>query len=239
MKKGNVNKAALIIIWVIITFISIYIGYLICGAIPKIEGAEDGYGARLLSVLSDPFKGYFNEYSLVGMIVGFIVSEIIFGFVFLLKFSSAAQMDTDLIDVNEMAQIKEENKANEEILVEEVSVEDVKDKEYDIKNNFETIEPEKVSSDVSGEQTEEINKVKKSKKNRNKDKQADEDEKEFTMSQDIFINLYNQGYTNDQIKAMMEVTEYIPDIDVNLLTRMFNKSMEPENIREYIELLYG
>lgn len=237
MKKGNTNKIALIIFWVIITFLSIFIGYLICGAIPKTEGSELGYGARFLEVLANPFRGYFNDYSLIGMIVGFIISEVIFGLVFLLKYSAASQVDADLVDVSEMTRIKEENREkadsreeiDEEVTSEEISLDD---------NSEDYYEDDVFAEDKKKEPKEDTNKIKKI-WSRDREKQGEEQEKEFTMSQDVFLNLYNQGYTNEQIKAMMEVTEYIPDIDVSLLTRMFKKDMDPDKIRESIEILYG
>ena len=113
MKRVGTNKIVIIMFWVIISVLSVFIGYAVAGAIPQMQGSDMGYGARLLEVLANPFRGYFNRYSLIGMIVGFIVSEIIFGFVSVIKFSAASNNSGDLVDLAEMTQIKEENKDNE------------------------------------------------------------------------------------------------------------------------------
>lgn len=249
MKRVGTNKIAIIMFWVIISVLSVFIGYAVAGAIPQMQGSDMGYGARLLEVLANPFRGYFNRYSLIGMIVGFIVSEIIFGFVSVIKFSAASNNSGDLVDLAEMTQIKEENKDNETSAEETKSELISEDEKLDfedepIVNESETAtdEEDKTADDsienVKEEVKEENGKIRKL-WSRDKEKQSEEPEKEFTMSQDVFINLYNQGYSNEQIKAMMEITAYIPDIDVHMLTRMFNKNMDPESIHDYIEIMYG
>ena len=249
MKRVGSNKIAIIMLWVIVSVLSVFIGYAVAGAIPQMQGSDMGYGSRLLEVLANPFRGYFNGYSLIGMIVGFIVSEIIFGIVFVIKFSAASTNSEDLVDIAEMAQIKEESKDNE-ILDEETKNDIVfEDEKSDSEDEIDETDSENVSDDedktddnskeeIKEEAKEENIKIRKL-WSRDKEKQAEEPEKEFTMSQDVFINLYNQGYSNEQIKAMMEITAYIPDIDVHMLTRMFNKNMDPKSIHDYIEIMYG
>ncbi len=249
MKRVGTNKIVIIMFWVIISVLSVFIGYAVAGAIPQMQGSDMGYGARLLEVLANPFRGYFNRYSLIGMIVGFIVSEIIFGFVSVIKFSAASNNSGDLVDLAEMTQIKEENKDNETSaeetkseLISEDEKSDFEDEPIVNESETATDEEDKKADDsienVKEEVKEENGKIRKL-WSRDKEKQSEEPEKEFTMSQDVFINLYNQGYSNEQIKAMMEITAYIPDIDVHMLTRMFNKNMDPESIHDYIEIMYG
>ena len=87
MSRTGKNFPAIILFtlgWIIFTALMLFAGYCITGAIPEIEGIS-GYVNRLLIVATHPSGDFLNEYSPIGIIAGFILSELIFGFSFCLS----------------------------------------------------------------------------------------------------------------------------------------------------------
>lgn len=186
--------------WQICTVFFVFAGYCITGAIP-VTNIEMGYAGRLLMVLSTPFDAHFNEYTPIGMILGFIICELIFGVILFAVNNKRQTMDMESISEYINVEPPDEDSEKELILL-------------DDKKNM-----------SKGDKT---------------IKEADDTEDEIVVLQEkAFLELFNHGYSMQQINEMMELTKYIKELDVGLLTRMFKTSMASEEIRKHIEVFYG
>lgn len=203
-RKGMFWKKFLFFLaWILSTVISIAAAYWLMGAIPETE--EPRYLARLLHVVQNPLENYFNNYTPIGIIASFIVTELLFGIIFFSKISEHAIPEED--EQDGFPAFKPEAPAESEIeFLEQQDVVVVEKKEK------EKTAVEKVEKDDTGD---------------------------VFLKDDIFLKLFNSGYTMPQINAMMELTTYIPEIDARQMTKMFSPSMDEDDIRGYIEAFFG
>lgn len=212
-KSDFLKKIIFFVVWIFSTVISVALAYWLVGAIPKTD-EELGYFTRLLHVLQNPFAFYFNEYTPIGMVLAFIVTELLFGFILILKMIAnpytVPEEDGDPEKWNTLKPEIKEGNGKGELQIEFVETQ-----------NTET-------SEVS----------EKDKKGKNVE-EKDDDENEIFLREDMFLKLFNSGYTMSQINAMMELTTYIPNIDVQQMTKMFKPSMNENEIRGYIETFFG
>lgn len=203
-RKGMFWKKFLFFLaWILSTVISIAAAYWLMGAIPETE--EPRYLARLLHVVQNPLGNYFNNYTPVGIIASFIVTELLFGIIFFSKISE-----------HPMPEESEQD-------------------------SFRTLEPE-ASAELEIEFLDLQDTVIAEKKEKEKnalEKDNGADDVDVFLKDDVFLKLFNSGYTMSQINAMMELTTYIPEIDVQQMTKMFSPVMEEDDIRSYIEAFYG
>lgn len=200
-RKGMFWKKFLFfLLWLLSTVISMALAYWLMGAIPKTE--EPGYLARLLHVIQNPLGNYFNNYTPIGIIMSFIVTELLFGIIFFFKIS--------------MHLPEEDEHDSLHVLKSEVSVEP--EIEFLEKQDTVTVEKKNVAE---------------------KDEKDDADDVDVFLKDDVFLKLFNSGYTMSQINAMMELNTYIPEIDVRQMIKMFSPSMDENIIRSYIEAFFG
>lgn len=68
---------------------------------------------------------------------------------------------------------------------------------------------------------------------------GDDEENNEVVNESIFRELYANSFTLEQIKEMMRLSNYMQDADVNIYLKMFDKSMTPEQINQYINIFYG
>ena len=205
MKRKGIfwKKFLFFLMWILSTAISIALAYWLMGAIP--ENEEQRYFARLLHVVQNPLGNYFNNYTPVGIIASFIVTELLFGIIFFSKISE-----------HPMPEESEQD-------------------------SFRTLEPE-ASAELEIEFLDLQDTVMAEKKEKEKnalEKDNGADDVDVFLKDDVFLKLFNSGYTMPQINAMMELTTYIPEIDVQQMTKMFSPVMEEDDIRSYIEAFYG
>lgn len=66
-----------------------------------------------------------------------------------------------------------------------------------------------------------------------------EDEEEVIIQEKVFLELFNKGYSMEQISEMMVLTKYIKELDVGMLSKMFRPNMSPGEIKKHIEVFYG
>jgi len=211
-KRRNLPLIILFIFgWFICTALFVFAGYCITGAIPVIN-IEMSYFDRLLMVVSSPLDGYFNEYTPIGMIVGFILCEIIFFLIVCMMNRKPQEKAADTDDVNEYLGVTEKNSDMEFIFLE---------KESNKKSDKVSTRDQKVDK-VSVKET-----------------QPEEPEVDVVLQEQTFLELFSNGYSMQQITEMMELTKYIKNLDVSLLKRMFKPTMPPEDIRKHIESFYG
>lgn len=211
-KRRNLPLIILLILgWLVCTSFFVFAGYCITGAIPVIN-IEMSYIERLLMVVSSPLDGYFNEYTPIGMIVGFIVCEIIFFLIVCMLNRKPKEKAADSDDINDYLGISETNSDMEFI--------------------FPDKEPEKKSDKASAKE-QKVEKVSV------KEEQPEEPEEDIVFQEQTFLELFSNGYSMQQITEMMELAKYIKNLDVSLLKRMFKPTMPPEEIRKHIESFYG
>lgn len=87
-KKNNNSKVILCVFaWLFSAVLFTYIGYCMAGAIPAPTDVVEvpTYGNRILMVMLDPLGYPMNDYSPVGMISGFILSELLASFILIVN----------------------------------------------------------------------------------------------------------------------------------------------------------
>lgn len=221
MRKRRKNLpliAGMTLGWLVCTMFFIFIGYCITGAIP-ITNVNANYFQRFLNVLSSPTDGYFNEYTPIGMIAGFIFCEIIFAFILFMMNCRTKENVTEIIQEDTYLDLPDNDEDMEFLFLDQA----VGKEEKQIK--------EKGDEKGKAEKIAEKNSVKESKQ--------EEMEEEVMMQEQAFLELFSSGYSMPQITEMMELTKYIKDIDVPLLKKMFKNNASPEEIRNQIESFYG
>lgn len=222
MGRSNrvIKKILFFMVWIISTFILFVFTYWLMGAVPEMEEGI-GYFTRLANVLQDPFANYFNNYTPIGLILAFIMTELIFGIIFISKMimnPEPVQTESNDEDIAEWSTLKP-------VVSEEKEIEFV-----DLQQEEET--------DIN-KTLQELSKIDKREKGVIDKGKKDDEESEVFLQEDMFLKLFNFGYTMPQINAMMELTTYISDIDVQQLTKMFSPSMDEDEIRGYIETFFG
>lgn len=211
MKENSriIKKIMFFLLWIFSTCISVLAAYWLMAAVPKIE--ESGYFTRLLSVLHNPFGDYFNNYTPIGMILAFIIVEILFGIFFISKMVISSVPESVEQDSNNL---KDASFLDDGTLLEASAIHFV-------------------------EQTEEKPIKAEQPKREQKIAEKEDDSEEIFLKEDLFLKLFNSGYTMNQINAMMELTTYIPNIDESQMMKMIAPSMSENEIRDYIEMFFG
>ena len=211
-KKRNIPLIILFILgWLLCTALFVFAGYCITGAIPVIN-IEMSYYERLLMVVSSPLDGYFNEFTPIGMIVGFILCEIIFFLIVCMMNRKPKEKKSNNEDMNNYLGVPEKNSDMEFLFL---------DKGTEMKADKVVFNDNKTEKATT------------------KDTQFEETEIDVVLQEQTFLELFSNGYSMQQITEMMELTKYIKNLDVSLLKRMFKPTMLPEDIRKHIESFYG
>lgn len=204
-----VGKGVFFFIWLLCTGVFMLIAYWLMAAVPSNQ--ETGYFTRLVSVLHTPFANYFNNYTPIGMILAFIIVELIFGVIGIYKMAS-------------MSGITEGDDAERDNV------------SYDTFMESDVMEEPKVQF---VEQIDEEPLIEESPKKERQISEKEDDSEEILLKEDVFLKLFNSGYAMNQINAMMELISYIPNIDETQLMKMISPSMSEEEIRSYIEMFFG
>lgn len=214
MRRKRRNLPLIILLglgWIVFTVLFVFVGYCITGAIPVIN-IEMSYFDRFLMVITSPFDGYFNEYTPIGMIIGFILCEIIFVLIICMMNRKPKQKPADAETIDSYFGKLEKDPDMEFIA-------------------FDT-DSEKKSESTS-------KKERKVEKTSVKEAEPDELEVDVLLQEQTFLELFSKGYSMQQITEMMELTKYIKNLDVPLLIKMFKPTMSPQDIRKHIESFYG
>ena len=237
-RKKPLNKFVFFLLWIFFSFASILVSYWLVGATTPKDDLP--YSLRLLAILQDPFNDYFNDYSPIVMVMAFLLNEIIFGMIFVGSLSAAStpvEMEEETFEsVKKKSKSKKTKKHNDD----RASTMDlfIDEPKEDEKKQRSPVEGEQEQKNKEDEVSVEALRNKDVEKNGKKNKQ-EEEERELVMDNDIFLKMFNAGYDMQQLKAMLELTYYIPDVDDIKLQKMFDTSMSPEDIRECIEVYFG
>lgn len=207
--SGIIKRIVFFLVWILSTCFSVLMAYWLMAAVPII--GENRYFTRLLEVLNNPFANYFNNYTPIGMILAFIIVELLFGIRFISKMVVSSVPEPAEQDSNKM---EKASLTDTEILTEKSKIPFVEQAEK---------EPDK---------TEQPKKEKKI-------PEKEDEQEEIFLKEDLFLKLFNSGYSMNQINAMMELTTYIPNIDEAQMMKMIAPSMSEQEIRGYIEMFFG
>lgn len=238
--KGKYNKIIYALLGVLGAFVSAAAGYWLAAAINYVTVENIAFVQAVGRVMKAPFASYVNDYTLVVMLLTFVLFQSLF-FLYLLLVHSRASKSGSVEEI----QVEEQADAN----VSSAFLEGIIDTKNDTMNAPENIDftmdyvfpanepeaeyyPQSEQSDFaeSYEPYEpEID-----------EPEADETEKEEVelFSSDVVMELLLQ-YDKDQIMEMKKLTKYIDNLTVAILKRMFKPNMAAEDIREYIEIFYG
>lgn len=230
-RRGNL---ILVITGVFGSIFFIYLGYLIAAMIGYVQDKSADVLTGMYMILKKPFAKYFNLFTPITMILGFIVFEGIF-FLIVMHGKKSENNDDEVLvdsDVIDIAEKSFEKNAEQNVFVTADNLFD--EKEPTDNNNLEISESTYVSPETS-EETESRNSVSVSTENYTEtDKTMDV---EMSFSDEVVTELLND-YDLSQIKAMLALKAYIDSVDVSLLKRMFKPTMSADEITNYIKIFY-
>lgn len=226
----------LIIAGVCGSILFIYLGYLIAAIIGYVQDNSTDVLTGAGMVLKKPFVKYFNQYTPITMILGFIAFEVIFFLIVMrsrkLKDNEEETLfDSEVIDLAEVSFEKnnDQNVLNSDDLLEELQERSSGESEL---NKSLYISPEE---DDGIDLREQISVFKEKKGDYSK---KDSENPEIVLfSDDVVTDLLND-YDLSQIKAMLPLKEHIGSVNVTLLRRMFKPTMSADEIGKYIKIFY-
>lgn len=226
----------LIIAGVCGSILFIYLGYLIAAIIGYVQDNSIDVLTGAGMVLKKPFVKYFNQYTPITMILGFIAFEVIFFLIVMrskkLKDNEEETLfDSEVIDLAEVSFEKnnDQNVLNSDDLLEELQERGSGESEL---NKSLYISPEE---DDGIDLREQISVFKEKKGDYSK--KDSENPEIVSFSDDVVTDLLND-YDLSQIKAMLPLKEHISSVNVTLLRRMFKPTMSADEIGKYIKIFY-
>lgn len=226
----------LIIAGVCGSILFIYLGYLIAAIIGYVQDNSTDVLTGAGMVLKKPFVKYFNQYTPITMILGFIAFEVIFFLIVMrsrkLKDNEEETLfDSEVIDLAEVSFEKnnDQNVLNSDDLLEELQERGSGESEL---NKSLYIYPEE---DDGIDLREQISVFKEKKGDYSK--KDSENPEIVSFSDDVVTDLLND-YDLSQIKAMLPLKEHISSVNVTLLRRMFKPTMSADEIGKYIKIFY-
>jgi len=226
----------LIIAGVCGSILFIYLGYLIAAIIGYVQDNSTDVLTGAGMVLKKPFVKYFNQYTPITMILGFIAFEVIFFLIVMrsrkLKDNEEETLfDSEVIDLAEVSFEKnnDQNVLNSDDLLEELQERSSGESEL---NKSLYISPEEDDGIDLRDQ------ISVSKEKRGDNSKKDSENPEIvSFSDDVVTDLLND-YDLSQIKAMLPLKEHISSVNVTLLRRMFKPTMSADEIDKYIKIFY-
>lgn len=229
----NEKKKAMVIyiaIGSVISIIFAFLSYLICGAfwLSKITGK--GFLKEFIIVLSHPFDGYYNFYSPIAVLIGVILSELCFLFVLYKKNREHIDQKTDN---NEILNKVELESVNTEVLKQSEVPKDIDIFAAPLNNTamnddlMVNLEPDILNKTVSKD----VDSLKDI-------KEKEESQVDVSFDDTLLSDMLADDYSFEQIKAMVEIKQYISNISSVYLKKMFARSMSPDEISSYIALFY-
>ena len=209
----------------------IYCGYLIAAMIGYVQEYSTDALTGAYVILSKPFDKYFNQFTPITMILGFIIFECIFFLMVIRKRIPQEEngnvlVNPEVIDVAEESfsqnTLENPNRIFDEMLREsDNSGSDMNETGY--------VSPDFVSKE---DLQDPVSKLEES------DAESDKvDPEKISFSDEVVTELLNE-YDLSQIRAMLALKEHISDCDVSLLRRMFKPTMSAEEISDYINIFY-
>lgn len=234
MKKGKNRILLLILVGIIGAASFIYLGYLIAGVIE--QASTIGVLNSILSVASEPFLNYMNDYAPITMLLCFIIFETGYAYCILHtrpveETDEVEEFQPDIINLVDLPDEKEEVVETESTDVELFRLSERKATSDDANVDERKKKKRLVSLPSKADTEEETEKT---------DRTIDEpstDEK-LSFGSEIMDEMLGSHYTLDQMVAMINIKKYMKEVNADLLMRMFKPDMTPEEISSYISLFY-
>jgi len=226
--RKNRKKAYMILlttIGIVGSLFFIALGYWIAAAIGIMQTDGISFIQAFNKVLDNPFTGYFNNYTPIVMILGFIIFEFIF-FIYLVNSRKNYQQEDVESEVEEMYTMPLNATLEGMFDGNPTGTNELTEPDYD--NGFGIVTPE--VEEIEVENSDEIDgKI---------NDQGEIPDREISFSEDLAIELL-ETYDMEQITAMLKLSKYMEKIDTDLLRRMFDPGMSAQEIAEYINIFYG
>lgn len=209
----------------------IYCGYLIAAMIDYVQEYSTDALTGAYVILSKPFDKYFNQFTPITMILGFIIFECIFFLMVIRKRrlqedNGNVLVNPEVIDVAEKSFDKNifdnSDRVFDEMLQESDNTEPELDRsgyvspDFEAKIDLQRLVPKSEESDMEPDKI---------------------DPEQISFNDEVVTELLNE-YDLSQIRAMVALKKYISDCDVSLLRRMFRPTMSAEEISDYIRIFY-
>lgn len=209
----------------------IYCGYLIAAMIDYVQEYSTDALTGAYVILSKPFDKYFNQFTPITMILGFIIFECIFFLMVIRKRrlqedNGNVLVNPEVIDVAEKSFDKNifdnSDRVFDEMLQESGNTEPELDRsgyvspDFEEKIDLQRLVPKSEESDMEPDKI---------------------DPEQISFNDEVVTELLNE-YDLSQIRAMVALKKYISDCDVSLLRRMFRPTMSAEEISDYIRIFY-
>lgn len=230
------ENITLIIAGVCGSILFIYLGYLIAAIIGYAQDNSTDVLTGVGMVLKKPFVKYFNQYTPITMILGFIAFEVIFFLIVMrgrkLKDNEEETLfDSEVID---LAEVSFEKNNDQNVLTSDDLLEELQERssgESELNKSL-YISPEEDDGIDLRDQ------ISVSKEKRGDNSKKDSENPEIvSFSDDVVTDLLND-YDLSQIKAMLPLKEHISSVNVTLLRRMFKPTMSADEIDKYIKIFY-
>lgn len=230
------ENITLIIAGVCGSILFIYLGYLIASIIGYVQDNSTDVLTGVGMVLKKPFVKYFNQYTPITMILGFIAFEVIFFLIVMrgrkLKDNEEETLfDSEVID---LAEVSFEKNNDQNVLTSDDLLEELQERssgESELNKSL-YISPEEDDGIDLRDQ------ISVSKEKRGDNSKKDSENPEIvSFSDDVVTDLLND-YDLSQIKAMLPLKEHISSVNVTLLRRMFKPTMSADEIDKYIKIFY-
>ena len=207
----------------------ILLGYWSAAAIGIAQTDNVGFLRAFNQVLNKPFEAYYNNYTPILTVLGFILAEFLF-YLFLLYLKQQGDASDASSAVIQMDLTQPEKKVAElfEVSFDEDEVESINS---DNSTTMELFEDDIIFSD-NADVTDIMNEVEL------KDNILINKEKNISFSSDE-MTILMQKYDIAQITEMKRLSTYMEGVSVNLLMKTFHPSMSAKEIKECIDIFYG
>jgi hypothetical protein len=215
----------------------IYVGYLVSGVLGYVRVDEMSYSEAFSTVFKSPFGSYFNEYSPVTMILGFIIFEAVYFYILMRRRSEAEYVQDDKYEPDILDSAARAGLDNPETY--ETSRKD-RDMFSDIINRQDNRQNRAYSESRSYEpQIEEPQQTSRDYQPQSSAESSESDKQEqYSFTDEVVTDLLND-FKYEQIRAMLPMAKYIKDVSASALRKLFRPDMSADEISDYIVMFYG
>ena len=212
------------------------IGYIVAGAIDSEENV--GYLQSLIGVLKNPFSNHYNTYTPIIIGIFFFVYEFLYFLVLVSlvpKIMREERMNGE-VSVSEEQLAKKRQKMLKEKVKKSEDIESETESDSEVKNSKENVSLD----DILGLQDAVVQAslpLSKEEVDTDEDDLTEDDASEFEIKAP-FTELFALNYSREQIREISRIQNYMDNIEVDDIVKMFQKNMSPSEIHDYIELFY-
>lgn len=234
MKQNTtiINKIIIAGVGVLGSIFFILLGYWIAGGIGYTQSEKVGFLTGLNTVLGAPFAPYFNNYTPILMLLFFVIFESVFFFMLMSLRRNERIAEAEETENAGMSEENEKALAIDEAVFSDIFTGSDQSEKQQIRNeedaDFGIIIPDIQKTDDMHQTGQIIEK--------DKDIEQSVEQPKAVFNDDIAMELLGE-YTLDQVTAMLDISKYM-NVNVAMLRKMFQPSMDADEIREYIRTFY-